>query len=122
MGLGNALTRLVERLPGLNVHLKIEVLDLDAEIETALYRVAQEAVHNVLRHAGAQNLWLELAHTERSAVLGVRDDGVGANEVSSGLGLKSMTARVSALGGNLDIHSEATGFSLRADIPLETAP
>ena len=119
LGLESALTRLVERLPGLNVHLKIAALNLATEIETALYRVAQEAVHNVLRHAAAQNLWLELAHTEHGVLLSVRDDGVGATTSLSGLGLKSMAARVNALGGNFDTQSEASGFSLRAEIPLE---
>ena len=116
LGLKSAIERLAERLPGINVHLKLDTLSLPDEVEIALYRAAQEAVHNTLRHAHAQNLWLELRHTPSSVVLSVRDDGVGRQESSNGLGLTSMETRVRDLGGKLSLDSDE-GFKIMAEVP-----
>src|SRR6185295_3625589 len=51
--------------------------ELPAEVETACFRIAQEAINNVLRHARARNLWLSVAASAGGLILKVRDDGCG---------------------------------------------
>src|SRR5579862_5240933 len=76
---------------------------LSPACEAALYRVAQEALHNALRHAEASGVRVSLVRTARQVVLEVRDDGrgfSGADSASSGgLGLDSMRERAAAAGG-----------------------
>src|SRR6266550_6197627 len=73
--------------------------------EAALYRVAQEALHNALRHAGASRVKVALSKTPRLVVLEVADDGHGfapdAPSGGPGLGLESMRERATAAGGRL---------------------
>src|SRR6266516_1573895 len=77
--------------------------------EAALYRVAQEALHNALRHAGASCVTVALSKTPRLVVLEVSDDGHGfapdAPSSGPGLGLESMRERAAAAGGRLAIRS-----------------
>lgn len=86
---------------------------LDADIETACFRVAQEAINNVVRHARAANIWLRLFVAGDRLALSVRDDGagfeVGAAQkraaAGGSLGVISMEERVALAGGTLQIHS-----------------
>jgi two-component system sensor histidine kinase UhpB len=86
---------------------------ISAEIETACFRVAQEAVTNVLRHAGARNLWLRLYTADRGLALSVRDDGAGFDleaarrrgAAGASLGLVGMEERVALAGGSLELRS-----------------
>jgi len=103
---------------------------LKPEIETACFRVTQEALTNVLRHARANNVWLDLSCEDSLLKLSVRDDGIGF-EVQSGangavagesLGLLSMEERVGLVGGQLHVHSApGQGTTVRALIPLHGA-
>jgi two-component system, NarL family, sensor histidine kinase UhpB len=97
------------------------------EIETACFRVSQEAITNILRHAKARNVWIELGTDPGQVILSVRDDGVGfvveagANRATSGesLGLLSMEERVALIGGTLTVHSQlGHGTEVRARVPL----
>jgi signal transduction histidine kinase len=83
-----------------------------AAVEIALYRVAQEALNNVVRHAQASRVTLHIERREECAMLTVRDDGAGfdpgaavGNATHQGLGLRGVRERVAALGGVLRIHS-----------------
>jgi PAS domain S-box-containing protein len=100
---------------------------MSTEIETACFRVAQEALTNVLRHAKAANVWIELGIDLNHATLSVRDDGVGfvveesTNGATSGesLGLLSMEERIALIGGSLAVHSQlGQGTEVRARVPL----
>ena len=99
-----------------------------AEVETACFRVAQEAITNVLRHARAHGLWLRLfTHAGRLA-LSVRDDGVGFDpeaarrrgDAGARLGLVGMEERVALVGGTLELRSApGQGTVLLATFPLQ---
>jgi len=82
------------------------VLVPDEAIANHLYRIAQEAVHNAIRHGKARNIVILLRAASDSGVLTVRDDGVGIAEPAgshSGMGLQIMRYRVSMIGGTLEI-------------------
>jgi signal transduction histidine kinase len=83
--------------------------------EAALYRVAQEALHNALRHAAASGVRMTLSKTARQVVLEVADDGRGfvPETAAIGLGLASMRERAAAAGGRLTISSGAKGTVVR---------
>jgi signal transduction histidine kinase len=92
---------------------------LSEQAEAALYRVAQEALHNALRHAGASSVKVSLAKTPRQVVLEVSDDGHGfdPDAPSGGLGLASMRERAASAGGRLTIRSTAKGTTVRMTVP-----
>ena len=83
------------------------------EVETACFRVAQEAINNVLRHARARNLWLRLFTAGGRLALSVRDDGAGFDleaarrrgAAGASLGLVGMEERVALAGGSLELRS-----------------
>jgi signal transduction histidine kinase len=92
---------------------------LSERAETALYRVAQEALNNALRHAGASGVKVSLAKTPRQVVLEVSDDGHGfaPDAPSGGLGLASMRERAASAGGKLAIRSTPRGTTVRMTVP-----
>jgi signal transduction histidine kinase len=92
---------------------------LSEKAEAALYRVAQEALHNALRHAGASGVRVSLAKTPRQVALEVSDDGHGfaADAPSGGLGLDSMRERAASAGGTLTIRSSRKGTTVRMTVP-----
>jgi PAS domain S-box-containing protein len=98
----------------------------DAESETACYRVGLEAVANVLRHAHARKVWLELHNTGNALELVVRDDGIGFDMAGTEkradrdrLGLVGMHDRATALGGHFECKSTPDhGTEIRALFPL----
>lgn len=91
----------------------------------AIYRIAQEAMHNTVKHAHARQLWLSLINGQKTIMLEVRDDGVGfdMNLAWPGqMGLGTMRERAQALGGALDVESRPQqGTLVRAVIPLHRA-
>jgi len=89
-----------------------------ARVETALYRVAQEALHNALRHAGAATVTVRLARSGHQVVLEVTDDGHGfvPEAATAGLGLASMRERAAAAGGTLTIRSGPDGTTVRMSV------
>ena len=98
------------------------------EIETACFRVAQEAINNVLRHAEARNLWLRLFTAGSRLALSVRDDGRGFDleaarrrgAAGASLGLVGMEERVALAGGTLELRSvPGQGTVLLATFPLQ---
>jgi signal transduction histidine kinase len=103
------------RLGGLTPHFDAAEAPhrVPAEIETACFRVAQEAITNVLRHARARNLWLRLYTAEGKLALSVRDDGAGFDiddarrrgAAGASLGLVGMEERVALAGGALELRS-----------------
>jgi signal transduction histidine kinase len=98
---------------------------LPQNAEAALYRVAQEALHNALRHAGASCVTVALSTTPRLVVLEVSDDGHGfapdASSEGPGLGLESMRERAATAGGRLAIRSGPKGTTVRMTVPRKAA-
>ncbi|MGW5262047.1 GAF domain-containing sensor histidine kinase [Microbispora sp. NPDC004025] len=98
--------------------------DLAPEIEVAVLRVAQEALHNAVRHARAGRIDVRLAHEETGLVLEVSDDGAGFDSTGldgagvHGLGLPSMSDRAQAVGGRLSVSSApGRGTTVRLEVP-----
>ncbi len=94
-----------------------------AEVETALYRVAQEALANVALHAWASRVSVRLAGSEDALVLSVEDDGAGFApdeiERDGALGLLGMRERVEALGGRFSVNScPGIGTTIVVEVPL----
>ena len=92
---------------------------LSADIETALFRIVQESLSNIYRHAGATKAWISLAlYGEDSVSLEIRDNGEGlpddfALSRSSGVGLAGMRERMRELGGTLEIESSEYGVAVK---------
>ncbi|HEY7123505.1 MAG TPA: sensor histidine kinase [Ktedonobacterales bacterium] len=100
---------------------------LPAEVETALFRIAQESLTNVARHAQASRVDLKLLRQPEQVTLLISDDGKGlssaatqkTNTTHTGLGLPGMQERARLLGGRLDVASSPSqGTTIRAVIPL----
>jgi PAS domain S-box-containing protein len=91
------------------------------EVKETLYRVAQEALHNTVKHARAANVKLKLDVLPEEFTLGISDDGVGfepQDDFPGHLGLKSMRERATRLGGTLEVTSEqGHGVRILARIP-----
>jgi signal transduction histidine kinase len=103
--------------------------EIDQQIELCLFRVAQEALGNAVRHSDASHLWIELTGGPSSVTLTFTDDGKGFDvdgEPNAGLGLISMRERVESVGGTLEIHATPpSGTRLRVTVPThapESAP
>jgi two-component system, NarL family, sensor kinase len=101
---------------------------LRTEADNVLYNAAREALTNVIKHAQAQSISIELQHHEGLASLRVADDGVGisaatiARKADEGhIGMASMRARVLASGGQFEVRSTSPGTELAISIPSRTA-
>ncbi len=129
LGLGPALKALIEDFSertGIETSFETVVfrnrLDQDAKI--ALYRIAQEALTNIERHAEARRVTLDLRGHKDGATLRISDDGCGLEDASaarqerSGLGLRNMQERIEQLDGTLRILSSKTGTVIEAQVPL----
>lgn len=87
--------------------------------ELVVYRVAQEALTNVARHAGAQQVELTLRRVGDRVVLGVEDDGRGLGADASGAGLRGMRDRARSVGGELEISgTPGRGTTVRLSVPV----
>jgi two-component system sensor histidine kinase UhpB len=95
---------------------------LSAEQELVLYRVAQEALTNAARHAGARNVRLALTTDADSVELVVADDGRGLARAPEGTGLRGMRERTLLVGGRLSVRSPGAegGTEVRLRVPLRT--
>ena len=125
-GLAPAIERLVDtqRQDGsVEVDLEIQLGDdrLPADVETTMYRIVQEALTNVTKHAAATRISVLLTRTEKTAVLVVEDDGEGFElaGATAGLGLTGMRERVALVGGRLKVETgTGSGTTVAAEIPL----
>jgi signal transduction histidine kinase len=93
---------------------------LDPVRETAVYRIAQEAISNALRHSGAGQVLVSLSGRKRSVALQVSDSGAGFDAVApqTGLGLASMRERAASVGGRLTITAApGSGTTVRLTVP-----
>ena len=97
---------------------------LDAEVETAAYRIVQESLSNAARHAGASRVVVGLAQLDGTLEVEVRDDGAGFDPatVTTGFGLRGVRERVDLLDGGLEIVSGPDGTRVAAALPLAGAP
>jgi signal transduction histidine kinase len=119
-GLPAALEALTARAP-LPVELLVERGGRAPEpVEMAAYYLVSEALTNILRHADATGAGVSVARRGRQLVVEVADDGAGGADPVTGSGLRGLTDRIEALGGQLQLSSPpGAGTTLRAEIPLE---
>jgi signal transduction histidine kinase len=126
-GLAAALERLVGNFSeqtGLAVELESGLGDerLPADVETVLYRIAQEALTNIVKHAHAQQVSIVLQRKAGAVSAVIEDDGRGfvpGVEKDSGLGLIGMRERVALVAGRLEIESaEGAGTTLVVEVPV----
>ncbi len=112
----------VTRRTGLRVYVAGDAgTRLPDNVETALYRIVQEAVNNAVKHANANCVRIELKRSPSKVACRVRDDGSGfdARRLPHGLGLIGIRERLNALGGSLHVVSGSRrGTTLLTDIPL----
>jgi signal transduction histidine kinase len=127
LGLVPALTSLAQRTAGrAGLAVRTELPDTEAEsrlpdtVETTVYRIAQEALTNVVKHANATSVTLALATGDGAATLEVTDDGEGFDPeaVTAGFGIVGMRERVELAGGALDISRHHDRTCLRARVPI----
>ena len=92
---------------------------LDPELETTVYRIVQEALTNIVKHARARVVHVMVIASAEEIVLEIRDDGVGFDVDASteGFGLAGMRERVYLAGGSLEITSGEDGTVLRVVLP-----
>ncbi|HYB33022.1 MAG TPA: ATP-binding protein, partial [Steroidobacteraceae bacterium] len=130
LGLAASLEALVRdwqrRYPSPILTLRYQLpADLGASVSLAAYRVVQEGLVNVLRHAQATRVMIDISSARERMTVSVIDDGIGLPEVWSRpghFGLRGLAERIERLGGSLKVrNSEPHGVCLTADIPLAAA-
>jgi signal transduction histidine kinase len=133
MGVAAALEALVERTAaatGIDIELRCDLAcengrsgaRLVEAVETTVYRVVQEALTNVVKHAGASNATIDLAEDGGKVTLTVTDDGAGFTPARSraGFGLTGMRERVALVHGTIYVSTErGSGTTITATIPAE---
>lgn len=126
-GLRSSLTELASRTRqqyelNCDFHSDGEVQVVDNYTVTHLYRIAQEAVNNALKHSFARHIHISLSNTQKKITLKVTDDGIGIDDnknSSSGMGLRIMTYRAGLIGAKLDIHqANDKGTEITCTLPL----
>jgi PAS domain S-box-containing protein len=94
---------------------------LPSVVEEELYHIAQESLNNVLKHAGAQHVWVDLCFSPAETSLAIRDNGIGFTPSAvnnGGLGLASLKERAEKIGAILEIKSTpGTGTEIRVAVP-----
>ena len=132
LGVGAAVEALVERVgtrTELEIHTDIDLafeagrspLRLDADVELAVYRVVQEALTNVVRHADARMVRLQIREDDERVAVEIRDDGRGFDPrgEAAGFGLVGMRERLTKVSGSLRVESEpGAGTLIRAAVPV----
>ncbi|MFL0288907.1 GAF domain-containing protein [Mycobacterium sp. SMC-21] len=127
LGLAGGLASLARSIGQLDVDVELTDVRLPDHIELALYRIAQECLQNVVKHAHASNALLKFAADDEHARLEIIDNGIGFDtferplgaDETGGYGLLSMAERAEIVGGRLNIRSRpGSGTIVTATIPL----
>ncbi len=128
LGLGSAVREFITKLgnaPTLKVDLEIVGLDtrLDNQVETVLYRVIQEIVNNIIKHAKASQISMQLIRHDTELNIMIEDNGVGFDtnklDTFDGIGLKGIQTRIEFLNGSVHFDSSiGRGTTVIIDIPL----
>jgi signal transduction histidine kinase len=128
LGLSASLESLALSMPNLDVRVDAPPCQLPEHVETAFYRIAQEALQNIVKHAGARTATIRLTVEPGAVALTVEDDGQGFDPVAVAAragptyGLAGMRERAELLGGELALHSRVgEGTTLRLTVPLRTS-
>ena len=125
LGLVGALRQIIERDDPTGSRVSLDVAGtlppLSAAVEAATFRIVQEALTNVVRHAPSAMATVELSHDPEASLLlvTVSDDGEGATcDAVPGIGMHSMRERAEELGGSFEFESSSRGATVRVRLPL----
>jgi signal transduction histidine kinase/AmiR/NasT family two-component response regulator len=129
MGLGSALSWYIEgfsKRSGILVQLSLpeNLPRLPLQAETALFRITQESLSNVIRHSRSDKAWVVVTLEPDSLTLSIRDEGRGfdtaahAGSAPPGVGIEGMRGRLKSLGGILSLQSGPRGTEVLASVPL----
>ena len=127
VGIHDVLKDLVESVQetqqiAITLHVEAPYCNLiDQELQLAIYRIAQEQLTNILKHAQAQHVLIRLEASQTDLTLTISDDGVGFNakQKSNGIGITNMKSRAHLLNGVLEIKSaKGKGANLTASFPV----
>lgn len=119
-GLAAGLAAMARAVPGLRVEVDAADFPVPHHVGTSLFRIAQESVQNVVKHAGASRAVIRLAKHGHMVMLSVTDDGCGFDAAgqASTYGLRGMAERVHLLGGRLRIGSRpGRGTTVEVTVP-----
>jgi signal transduction histidine kinase len=133
VGLLPAIDALLERRRQTDLEIESELLlpdpeqggaSLNKELETTVYRLVQEALTNVTKHAHASRVRVSVGLTDRDLVVEVADDGIGfdADANTDGFGLAGMRERVYLANGTFEVRSGEQGTTVRACLPANIEP
>lgn len=126
LGLSEALRTFIARLRSsaiqCHLHLPDPMPPMSAAAEVAIYRIVQEAVANVIRHAQANSCRVTLQVEEGGVTVEVADDGIGITHgAPEGVGMRSMRERASELGGSCSVTgTPGAGTRVRVSLPRTT--
>jgi signal transduction histidine kinase len=122
----------VTKRSGIETFLDVRPTDfprLAPELETAIFRIVQEALNNVFRHSGAKNVWIAIQQSDSQLIVTVRDDGKGVGESVMefrpgciGMGLGGMRQRVKEFGGELRLDKANPGTLVEVVVPTKASP
>ncbi len=93
----------------------------DDKLKLSIYRIVQEQLNNIIKHAQAHNAWFSITQTEKAIDLIIKDDGIGfdTTKKGSGVGLQNMNTRAETHDGKMElITSPGNGFILKVHFPL----
>lgn len=109
----------------INVHKTIRLpneLLIESKVKTTVFRIVQEQLSNVIKHAEAKNLFINLEFADGALKLSIKDDGKGFHlaEKKAGLGFQNMKSRVAVMDGVINIHSKpGDGCTVEVHIPVK---
>ncbi|HEY1917172.1 MAG TPA: GAF domain-containing sensor histidine kinase [Streptosporangiaceae bacterium] len=131
LGLADGLASLARSVGSIEITVDADECPLPEHVEIALYRIAQEALQNVVKHSGARRAGLELRSEPKAVRLRVTDHGAGFDSAAaalsadrggdgrSGYGLRSMTERAELVGGTLEVRSRpGRGTTVSVWVPV----
>jgi two-component system sensor histidine kinase UhpB len=125
LGLASALTVLGDRLAeqtGAHVTRRMSgARDLPKDVELAAYRIAQESMTNITKHAGAENVSVELWREGGEVTLRISDDGAGLGDAPTGNGIRGMHERAMLTGGRLRVTETPDGTVVEFVVTAESA-
>ena len=130
LGLKSAMVELCQQVEQAhNVRIELDADDIPPSLQPqtslCLYRIAQEALNNAIRHSGANSMKVRFRHTEKSVVMEISDSGHGFDPSTTphGLGLTTMEERVRILDGHFTIASKpSSGTTITTLLPLDEMP
>lgn len=136
-GLGPALEAYVNRYnralgPEISLNFPSQLARLPTDVETTMFRVAQEALTNIERHSGSTSAEIRLLRQPGELLLEIADHGCGISPqilkqlnrgtALPGIGIAGMRERIRLLGGLMEIRSSSEGTTVRAKLPIECPP